>query len=76
MPRASVSPQPPVPHARHPSVPGSRSVAPGSQQPAKADGPPATALGDATEPPFWACVCDVNAVVLMCVNIFCFAYFA
>ncbi|XP_009466106.1 PREDICTED: sodium/glucose cotransporter 5 isoform X3 [Nipponia nippon] len=30
----------------------------------------------ATEPPFWAHVCGINAVVLMCVNIFCYAYFA
>uniref|UniRef100_A0A8C0AS50 Sodium/mannose cotransporter SLC5A10 n=1 Tax=Buteo japonicus TaxID=224669 RepID=A0A8C0AS50_9AVES len=28
------------------------------------------------EPPFWARVCGINAVVLMCVNIFCYAYFA
>ncbi|NWI79964.1 SC5AA protein, partial [Dryoscopus gambensis] len=28
------------------------------------------------EPPFWARVCGVNALVLMCVNIFCYAYFA
>ncbi|NWU18830.1 SC5AA protein, partial [Dyaphorophyia castanea] len=26
--------------------------------------------------PFWARVCGVNAIVLMCVNIFCYAYFA
>ncbi|XP_059682678.1 sodium/mannose cotransporter SLC5A10 isoform X3 [Gavia stellata] len=31
---------------------------------------------DATEPLFWARVCGINAVVLMCVNIFCYAYFA
>ncbi|NWX39227.1 SC5AA protein, partial [Steatornis caripensis] len=31
---------------------------------------------DATEPPFWARVCGINAIVLMCVNIFCYAYFA
>ncbi|XP_075370886.1 sodium/mannose cotransporter SLC5A10 isoform X2 [Mycteria americana] len=30
----------------------------------------------ATEPPFWARICGINAVVLMCVNIFCYAYFA
>ncbi|NXB18024.1 SC5AA protein, partial [Rhagologus leucostigma] len=34
-------------------------------------GPP-----DGEEPPFWARVCGVNAIVLMCVNIFCYAYFA
>lgn len=28
------------------------------------------------EPRVWAHVCGVNAVVLMCVNIFCYAYFA
>lgn len=34
------------------------------------------AVRDPTEPPFWARVCTVNAVILMCVNIFCYAYFA
>ncbi|NWW61785.1 SC5AA protein, partial [Ifrita kowaldi] len=34
------------------------------------------ALKDTTEPPFWARVCGINAIVLMCVNIFCYAYFA
>ncbi|NWW02539.1 SC5AA protein, partial [Oreocharis arfaki] len=34
-------------------------------------GPP-----DGEEPSFWARVCGINAVVLMCVNIFCYAYFA
>uniref|UniRef100_A0A8D0EP62 Sodium/mannose cotransporter SLC5A10 n=1 Tax=Strix occidentalis caurina TaxID=311401 RepID=A0A8D0EP62_STROC len=47
-----------------------------SQQPSKAEGPLVTALKDTTEPPFWAHVCGINAVVLMCVNIFCYAYFA
>ncbi|NXH86461.1 SC5AA protein, partial [Edolisoma coerulescens] len=28
------------------------------------------------DPPFWARVCGINAIVLMCVNIFCYAYFA
>ncbi|NXK93808.1 SC5AA protein, partial [Formicarius rufipectus] len=28
------------------------------------------------ESPFWARVCGINAIVLMCVNIFCYAYFA
>ncbi|KAJ7403958.1 hypothetical protein WISP_147967 [Willisornis vidua] len=46
------------------------------QQPSKAMGPPAVALKDTTERPFWARVCGINAVVLMCVNIFCYAYFA
>ncbi|CAM9527260.1 unnamed protein product [Bubo scandiacus] len=41
------------------------------------EGPPdVTALKDTTEPPFWAHVCGINAVVLMCINIFCYAYFA
>ncbi|NWW18887.1 SC5AA protein, partial [Falcunculus frontatus] len=31
---------------------------------------------DTTEPPFWVRVCGINAIVLMCVNIFCYAYFA
>ncbi|NXH35968.1 SC5AA protein, partial [Myiagra hebetior] len=40
-------------------------------------GPPdAMALKDTTEPLFWAHVCGINAIVLMCVNIFCYAYFA
>ncbi|XP_027539502.1 sodium/glucose cotransporter 5 isoform X1 [Neopelma chrysocephalum] len=55
---------------------GSCSSYPDIQQPSKAVGPPAVALKDTTEPPFWARVCDINAVVLMCVNIFCYAYFA
>ncbi|XP_067390463.1 sodium/mannose cotransporter SLC5A10 [Emydura macquarii macquarii] len=42
----------------------------------KAEGPPAKALRDTTETPFWARVCCVNAVILMCVNVFCYAYFA
>ncbi|XP_052628525.1 sodium/glucose cotransporter 5 isoform X2 [Harpia harpyja] len=44
-----------------------------SQEPPQpsVDGPP-----DGECPPFWARVCGINAVVLMCVNIFCYAYFA
>ncbi|NWR75404.1 SC5AA protein, partial [Centropus unirufus] len=34
-------------------------------------GPP-----NAMDPPFWARVCSINALVLMCINIFCYAYFA
>uniref|UniRef100_A0A8C8ANZ8 Sodium/mannose cotransporter SLC5A10 n=1 Tax=Otus sunia TaxID=257818 RepID=A0A8C8ANZ8_9STRI len=45
-------------------------------QPSKAEGAPATALKDTAEPPFWGHVCGINAVVLMCINIFCYAYFA
>ncbi|XP_054699271.1 sodium/mannose cotransporter SLC5A10 isoform X2 [Grus americana] len=55
---------------------GSCSAAPGTQQPSKAKGPSTTSLRDAAEPPFWARVCGINAIVLMCVNIFCYAYFA
>ncbi|XP_075624070.1 sodium/mannose cotransporter SLC5A10 isoform X3 [Balearica regulorum gibbericeps] len=55
---------------------GSCLAAPGTQQPSKAKGPSATSLRDAAEPPFWARICGINAVVLMCVNIFCYAYFA
>ncbi|NWW52052.1 SC5AA protein, partial [Pedionomus torquatus] len=32
--------------------------------------------GHLDEPPLWARVCAINAVVLMCINIFCYAYFA
>uniref|UniRef100_A0A8C5TQG2 Sodium/mannose cotransporter SLC5A10 n=1 Tax=Malurus cyaneus samueli TaxID=2593467 RepID=A0A8C5TQG2_9PASS len=39
-------------------------------------GPPTVTLKDTTEPPFWARVCGINAIILMCVNIFCYAYFA
>ncbi|NWI02528.1 SC5AA protein, partial [Tichodroma muraria] len=35
-----------------------------------------TSQGPPHEPPFWARVCGINAIVLMCVNIFCYAYFA
>ncbi|XP_010568696.1 PREDICTED: sodium/glucose cotransporter 5 isoform X1 [Haliaeetus leucocephalus] len=35
-----------------------------------------TSQGPPDEPPFWARVCGINAIVLMCVNIFCYAYFA
>lgn len=52
----------PCPHAPRLSVPGPCSATP--------------ALRDTTEPPVWAQVCNVNAVVLMCINIFCYAYFA
>uniref|UniRef100_A0A8C2SYB7 Sodium/mannose cotransporter SLC5A10 n=1 Tax=Coturnix japonica TaxID=93934 RepID=A0A8C2SYB7_COTJA len=29
-----------------------------------------------TESPFWTRVCSINAIVLLCINIFCYAYFA
>ncbi|XP_021267897.1 sodium/glucose cotransporter 5 isoform X1 [Numida meleagris] len=51
---------------------GSCSEAPGSWQPT--EGHPA--LQDTTESPFWTRVCSINAVVLLCINIFCYAYFA
>ncbi|XP_034640596.1 sodium/glucose cotransporter 5 isoform X2 [Trachemys scripta elegans] len=47
-----------------------------SPQGAKPEGPPAKALRDITEAPFWARICCINAVILMCVNVFCYAYFA
>ncbi|XP_032618623.1 sodium/mannose cotransporter SLC5A10 [Chelonoidis abingdonii] len=34
------------------------------------------ASADTTEAPFWARICCINAVILMCVNVFCYAYFA
>uniref|UniRef100_A0A8C3IA97 Sodium/mannose cotransporter SLC5A10 n=1 Tax=Chrysemys picta bellii TaxID=8478 RepID=A0A8C3IA97_CHRPI len=40
------------------------------------EGPPAKAPRDITEAPFWARICCINAVILMCVNVFCYAYFA
>uniref|UniRef100_A0A672UJD9 Sodium/mannose cotransporter SLC5A10 n=1 Tax=Strigops habroptila TaxID=2489341 RepID=A0A672UJD9_STRHB len=39
-------------------------------------GSPTMALKDTTESPFWSRVCSINAVILMCINIFCYAYFA
>uniref|UniRef100_A0A7M4FGF9 Sodium/mannose cotransporter SLC5A10 n=1 Tax=Crocodylus porosus TaxID=8502 RepID=A0A7M4FGF9_CROPO len=41
-----------------------------------AEGPPATALRDTAETPFWSSICCVNAVLLMCINVFFYAYFA
>ncbi|XP_048817825.1 sodium/glucose cotransporter 5 isoform X2 [Lagopus muta] len=54
------------------SLPGSCSVALSSQQ--ATEGLPA--LRDTTESPFWTRVCSINAIVLLCINIFCYAYFA
>ncbi|XP_048817828.1 sodium/glucose cotransporter 5 isoform X5 [Lagopus muta] len=51
---------------------GSCSVALSSQQ--ATEGLPA--LRDTTESPFWTRVCSINAIVLLCINIFCYAYFA
>uniref|UniRef100_A0A674JSK8 Sodium/mannose cotransporter SLC5A10 n=1 Tax=Terrapene triunguis TaxID=2587831 RepID=A0A674JSK8_9SAUR len=68
-----------------PSVTDSQEGAPGtcpgmdffcSPQGAKPEGPPAKAPRDITEAPFWARICCINAVILMCVNVFCYAYFA
>ncbi|KAM9125805.1 sodium/mannose cotransporter SLC5A10 [Pangshura tecta] len=47
-----------------------------SPQGAKTEGPPAKALRDIREVPFWARICCINAVILLCVNVFCYAYFA
>ncbi|XP_054069053.1 sodium/mannose cotransporter SLC5A10 isoform X2 [Rissa tridactyla] len=69
-------PQPSVDGTSQGHFDGSCSATLGTQQPAKAEGSPSTALRDAMEPPFWARVCGINAVVLMCINIFCYAYFA
>ncbi|XP_063198797.1 sodium/mannose cotransporter SLC5A10 isoform X2 [Chroicocephalus ridibundus] len=69
-------PQPSVDGTSQGHFDGSCSATLGAQQPAKAEGSPSTALRDAMEPPFWARVCGINAVVLMCINIFCYAYFA
>nr|XP_025950994.1 sodium/glucose cotransporter 5 isoform X4 [Dromaius novaehollandiae] len=66
----SREPLPPGPDAGT----GSRDGAPRGRQPAES--PPRAALGDAAESPFWAGVCCANAVVLVCVNVFCYAYFA
>lgn len=74
--RRWLSPGSSVPYTHHISVPGSCSATLDTQQPPKAVGPLAVALKDTTEPPFWARVCGINAIVLMCVNIFCYAYFA
>uniref|UniRef100_A0A8C8S2M6 Sodium/mannose cotransporter SLC5A10 n=1 Tax=Pelusios castaneus TaxID=367368 RepID=A0A8C8S2M6_9SAUR len=57
-----------IPRGRRPPEISSLSV--------KAEGPPGKALLDTTEAPFWARVCCLNAVILMCVNIFCYGYFA
>ncbi|KAM6244463.1 sodium/mannose cotransporter SLC5A10 isoform 3-T3 [Spheniscus humboldti] len=70
------SPQPSVDGTSQEPPDGCCSAALGSQRPSKAEGPPAAALKDTTEPPFWARICGINAVVLMCINIFCYAYFA
>ncbi|KAM6079232.1 sodium/mannose cotransporter SLC5A10 isoform 3-T3 [Theristicus caerulescens] len=69
-------PQPSVDGTSQRPPDGSCSATAGSQQPPKAEGLLAAALKHAMEPPFWARVCGINAVVLMCVNIFCYAYFA
>lgn len=58
------------------SVLGSSSNTPGNQQPSNCEGLLVTALKDTRESHFWAHVCSINAIVLMCVNIFCYAYFA
>uniref|UniRef100_A0A803YR60 Sodium/mannose cotransporter SLC5A10 n=1 Tax=Meleagris gallopavo TaxID=9103 RepID=A0A803YR60_MELGA len=73
MPSASVSPwSPSCPHNHCLSLPGSCSAALGSRQ--ATEGLPA--LRDTTESPFWTRICSINAIVLLCINIFCYAYFA
>uniref|UniRef100_A0A8C8VKJ5 Sodium/mannose cotransporter SLC5A10 n=1 Tax=Pelusios castaneus TaxID=367368 RepID=A0A8C8VKJ5_9SAUR len=73
------------PHLLSPSVTDSQEGVPAAcpctdffcgPQEVKAEGPPGKALLDTTEAPFWARVCCLNAVILMCVNIFCYGYFA
>lgn len=76
LPQGGWSPWLSVPNTHRRSAPGSCSATLSRHQPSKAKGPQAVALKDTTEPPFWARVCGINAVVLMCVNIFCYAYFA
>ncbi|KAM7069044.1 sodium/mannose cotransporter SLC5A10 isoform 1-T1 [Molossus nigricans] len=40
------------------------------------DWPPGAKTGDTQKQAFWARVCGINAILLMCVNIFFYAYFA
>ncbi|XP_036134232.1 sodium/glucose cotransporter 5 isoform X5 [Molossus molossus] len=40
------------------------------------DWPPGAKTGDTKKQAFWARVCGINAILLMCVNIFFYAYFA
>ncbi|XP_015264695.1 PREDICTED: sodium/glucose cotransporter 5 [Gekko japonicus] len=42
----------------------------------KSEIPTTEALGDRVPSPFWARVCCLNAILLMCVNVFFYAYFA
>ncbi|XP_054848630.1 sodium/mannose cotransporter SLC5A10 isoform X2 [Eublepharis macularius] len=42
----------------------------------KSEIPALKALKDRTASPFWARICNVSAVLLLCVNIFFYAYFA
>ncbi|KAL8175312.1 UNVERIFIED_CONTAM: hypothetical protein K2H54_019403 [Gekko kuhli] len=42
----------------------------------KSEIPTAEAPGDRVPSPFWARVCCLNAILLMCVNVFFYAYFA
>ncbi|XP_064009603.1 sodium/mannose cotransporter SLC5A10 [Pogoniulus pusillus] len=69
-------PQPSVDDTSHGPPDGSSSNTPGNQQPSNCEGLLVTALKDTRESHFWAHVCSINAIVLMCVNIFCYAYFA
>ncbi|XP_009069214.1 PREDICTED: sodium/glucose cotransporter 5 isoform X2 [Acanthisitta chloris] len=47
-----------------------------SREPPQPSGSLAMDLKDTTESLFWSNVCGINAIVLMCINIFCYAYFA
>lgn len=57
-------------------APGSCSATLDSQQPSKAEGPPSMALKVTTEPCLWSSIYSINAVILMCVSVFCYACFA
>uniref|UniRef100_A0A8C6NF31 Uncharacterized protein n=1 Tax=Melopsittacus undulatus TaxID=13146 RepID=A0A8C6NF31_MELUD len=65
-----------IPYNHCVPVPGSCSATPDSHQPSKAVGPPSMVLKSITEPPFWSCICSINAITLMCVNVFFYAHFA
>lgn len=62
-----LSPGSPVPCTHRVSVPGSCSATQGIL---------AVTLGDTTGPPFWACVCGINVIVLMSASIFSYACLA
>ncbi|OXB81915.1 UNVERIFIED_CONTAM: hypothetical protein H355_015112 [Colinus virginianus] len=51
---------------------GSCSATLGSQQ--QTEGP--AFLRSTTDSAFWTRVCSINAIILLCINVFCYAYFA